>query len=157
MSYRAVSSCALLALLLALVGPGCVRLDEPDAFVCNYDGDCLAGERCGLNGRCLAPDRCDVADDCAATEACYETWCVTAQCTPGSEAACGAFRCHPSERICFTSCSYSGECMAGFLCDGADECVPAATLANGSVCTVNEECASRACCTIAGTRVCSVC
>ncbi len=151
---RAIARVLLALPLLALTAQGCVRLDEPEAFRCNNQEDCLEDETCGSRRRCLARGACDDTTDCQDTERCLNGTCAPAECTTDLAQACGGYKCNLYTRSCLKQCTSDYECTTGNLCDVAT-CRPVAGLANGNSCKYQLDCLSKACCGTT-TRACAV-
>ncbi len=113
---------AWLWLLCVLCVAGCLRLqDEPDAWPCAQNSDCVSPNVCRGNV-CVDPDACHSDVNCSAGKACVASRCLAVQCVERSSAACSPYLC--SDHVCATACGSSSECQAGFACRGS-ACVPA--------------------------------
>lgn len=138
-------SLRLLAALLGLVGlvAGCVRLSEPERFVCNSDADCAGDQRCPyVGGYCVAKDSCEFG--CDVGQHCENSRCVTDDCAPATEGSdCNGFRC--AFGVCDTFCASASDCAINFHCD-TGSCLPGAPRPNGSACTTDGECSTQKCC-----------
>lgn len=141
--------------LLAAAGltSACVRLDEPDAFACGANEDCLSTERCGSAGLCVSKSTCDAISDCDNTETCTNGKCVPAECFEGHDDVCGGYTCGYPRR-CNDHCAVSSDCKLGYGCK-ASACTPSGPTPNGVSCDEDEDCASLVCCGPAGARKCS--
>lgn len=137
----------LLATLLGLtaLAAGCVRLSEPERFVCNSDQDCASGQRCAYEGGyCVDDDYCDYDLPCGIGRHCEQERCVADECTQPTEGSdCSGFVCGGG--VCETFCSSAYDCASGFHCD-AGRCLAGAPQPNGKSCTTDAECSSNKCC-----------
>lgn len=127
------------------LGIGCVRLNEPEHFVCNADADCEDDQKCGYSyDRCVAKDYCDSNISCTEGQHCAAQRCVVDECSSTTEAqSCNGYDCQSG--VCRTSCGYSADCANGFHCELA-KCVPGSPLDIGSACKQDYECQSGTCC-----------
>jgi hypothetical protein len=139
--------------LLGLLAPACLRLSEPDSFICSVAADCLADERCSSQGICAPKDSCEQNRDCDASQVCQNGECLAAECYQGRETACGTFRCEYFTGRCHRACATEHDCQDGNRCNGG-QCVTSRELANDETCSQNTECASRVCCGPLGRKVC---
>jgi hypothetical protein len=150
---RAVWRLLLSVPMLGLLAPACLRLSEPDSFICFNAADCLADERCSSQGVCVPKGSCEQNSDCDVGQTCQNGGCQAAECYQGHEGACGAFRCEYYTGHCYRACTAEYECQNGNRCkDGA--CAPTTKLANDQTCSESTECASGACCGSPNSKVC---
>lgn len=104
----------------------CIRMQEPDEFICDRDGDCDSKEHC-YQGTCLA-DNCTRSDDCAGSGlAASEQICVAGKCRPpectASKPDCpNQLRCDTSTRTCKEKCAGDSDCRVPATCV-AQQCV----------------------------------
>ena len=155
MKHLAILARVSLALLLPLLlAQACVRFDEPEAFRCATEDDCLETEKCGVYGKCLLTSACEGLADCEQTERCRDQTCIPAECVESEALACGTYRCSTLERTCRKDCFSSSDCRSGNVCD-ARVCRLSANLANGTPCMDQADCSSKACCQVGGGRVCA--
>jgi hypothetical protein len=139
---------------LTWLAAGCLRLDEPDAFVCNSDEDCESGQRCPIAGAlCVARDYCDDSIRCESGLHCAQARCVANECSYATAATdCHGFVCDTG--VCRSSCAQSSDCVDSFHCD-ANACVPGAPLRDGQACSKAAECSSGTCCAKPSGAVCA--
>jgi hypothetical protein len=64
----------------------------------------------------------ELGDPCAQSGQCASGQCVTGVCC--SVGDCGGYACGP-EGTCLQSCGWSGDCIAGLVCDSEGRCVTA--------------------------------
>lgn len=136
------------ALSVSWLVSGCVRLSEPEHFVCNSNADCESGERC-LGFECHDELYCQNSSDCAKDRHCSASACVPDECTDANAASkCHGFGCD-YEGQCYSSCFFSdSECATGFVCVDRD-CVQGAPPAKGTAgetCSSGTDCLSGFCC-----------
>lgn len=143
-----------LGVALALLVSACLRIDEPDSFHCESDGDCLEGEKCGVQGICLLDGECKLHEDCESSERSGRGRCVRAECRSIDDPACGSFQCNTLERLCVDVCSDDLGWQSQSLCD-AGVCRPSAQLADGVECALARDCRSKSCCKVANRSMCS--
>lgn len=129
---------------LSLVPTACVRLNEPDRFVCNNAEDCDSGEKC-VSGWCYPKDFCFSRYDCqGARTYCENGACVQKECDiPTAAQDCNGYSC--LEGTCQKTCF--GSCGVGFHCDKL-MCVAGEVRVNGQVCQADSECISTHCCSV---------
>jgi len=142
------STIKLLALLAyglgaALLVTGCVRLSEPDQFICNSNADCDSGEKC-LATSCVSKTTCRDSGDCNEHERCANQQCVKNQC----EYATAATDCHGQEcefGVCKLGCTHLSGCVSGFHCE-SNQCLAGDLLNDGQACSTDAACYSGKCC-----------
>lgn len=140
---------------LAWLATACVRLNEPDKFLCNKDADCNSDERCNMEEQsCVAKDFCDnFYTICPEGQHCIAPHCVADECSSVTEATdCHGFLC--TGGVCDKTCLI--DCAVGFHCENS-ACVPGGLVANGAPCTGNAQCPSMHCCTKSDGSVGSFC
>ena len=147
---KVVARC-LLALVAMLWVSACVRLNEPDVFICNTDADCNSGERCSSSKECVSLSVCDADSDCRDGKICDNSRCVAAQCTE-KFGQCGFYSCF--EARCAQSCRERGDCAAGSVC-ASEACVQIGQVGNGDSCDADADCKSKQCCTTETNRFCA--
>lgn len=145
-------ACTGLLLAFGLLSvAACLRLEEPNTFHCDDHSQCRDGEKCHVYV-CKPADYCRFSQDCGAKERCDAGKCVAGECSFEDDAVCGAFACN-QDRRCYTSCDrVVGGCRSGTVCNDAGLCVP--TLATGSDCEHDWQCASSTCCGPVEKRTC---
>jgi hypothetical protein len=143
---------AAMAATLVWLAPGCVRLSEPDSFICERDGDCASDEKCSAF-RCVAKDHCIYDGDCGVRQRCELQRCVAAECTYDTqESDCNGAACRGG--LCSVKCYFEGDCVAGYRCEGG-ACQKREPSANGASCSSSIDCVSGSCCSRPSGDVCA--
>ena len=144
---------------LSALATGCVRLNEPDVYICQSNADCEAGQECKYE-ECRPAGFCEVDYECDGSGAiisssgqiCVNQRCAPAECTPGNPADCQGYKCYGGR--CEHACYTNSACEDGYHCS-AESCVAGKLIANGGACTSNPDCESQACCPSVGGSVCA--
>jgi hypothetical protein len=134
---------------------GCVRLSEPETFVCQSNADRASGLRCAIPGKaCVPQDYCTFEVPCPQGRHCAGEHCKIDECSSATEgSACSGFRCDSG--ACRSGpCTYWGDCNDAFHCD-AGKCLPGASFKNGQGCTQGAQCQSGTCCAKPSGSVCA--
>ncbi|MEJ7731734.1 MAG: kelch repeat-containing protein [Polyangiaceae bacterium] len=89
-------------------------------YVCRNDTACRIG--CDDDTHCVSTHRCDDGVCVVREPGCEGSVAVTAD---GTEIECSPYLCQ-ADGTCRTTCGSAADCVAGFACDGAGECVTVA-------------------------------
>jgi hypothetical protein len=73
---------------------------------------------CGACGRSCAGSSCSNGTLFGAGT------CSSGACAAGPAISCNGYTCNPAGTACLISCTSDANCLAGFTCNGANQCVP---------------------------------
>ena len=123
---RLLAMARVVTALFAFTALGsCVRMNEPERFLCASAADCGEDERCRTSDGMCVPEECRNALDCDRLQGCRSKRCVPSECgaRSGYLRCPGHFGCNEARAVCYRKCSEREPCEFPGICTEAGMCI----------------------------------